>query len=194
MCWLNQNLRIMRSKKTNIFRGFDNTQATMWIPIRLLISIAVITFFTGLIVIGSQLLTETVQRNGLKNDLREIKQTLESLYYNGDSRILFDTMSAPGSTRVFNLEVPQTITSIYFGKKQSDPSELSSSIRFQSEQGERLIWMNDDIELISGVLKDDMWYPNDESRGLSLCSGNYQIIAELVSDNSHQFVLLYVVK
>lgn len=166
----------------------------MWIPIRLLISIAIITFFTGLIVIGSQLVTETVQRNDLKNDLMEIKQTLESLYYNGDSRILFDTMSAPGSTRVFNLEVPQTITSIYFGKKQSDPSELSSSIRFQSEQGETLIWMNDNIELISGVLNDNMWQPNDENRGLSLSSGNYQIIAELVSDNSHQFVLLYVVK
>lgn len=179
---------MMENKLSHFFR---NNNATMWIPIRLLISIAIISFFTGLIVLGSHLTTETVQYNQLNNDLNQIKLSLESLYRYGDCRSLFDPMTTSGSTRVFKLEIPPSISSVYFGKKQNESDALSSSIRMKSTKGVNTIWLDPDIQLISGLNQKDSWNLNSSNKGLSLKPGLNRFTAELVCSNEKQFILLY---
>lgn len=179
------------AKRTKSYWFYQNTFASIWIPIRLIISVAIISFFTCLVVIGSQIATETVSFNEFTNDINEIKQSLESLYRHGDCRDLFDAESPPGSKRVFELKVPLSISSVHFGKKQSEITELSSSIRYRSTKRLITIWVHPDIQLVSGVRKKDTWQPNENKVGLSITQGRYYLTAELVSTNSQQFILLY---
>ena len=169
-----------------------NDKATIWIPVRLLIGISIIAFFTFLLFIGTQIATNTIQQNNFYNNLMEIKESLESLYRHGDSRNIINPMSAPGSKRVFSLAIPDAITYVGFGRKENDSLLLASCIHFDSAQGVTCLWLDTDIELILGVKQNGKWYPNQNKTGFFLSSGSYQLIAELVSDNSNQFILLYV--
>ncbi len=166
-------------------------KATIWIPVRLLISISIIAFFTFLIVIGTQIATNTIQHNNFYNNLTEIKESLESLYRHGDSRNIIDPMSAPGSKRVFSLTIPDTISYVGFGRQKNDSQLLASCIQYDSSKGVTCLWLDTDIELILGVKQNGIWSPNEDNNGFILSSGSYQLVAELVSDNSNQFILMY---
>jgi hypothetical protein len=169
----------------------ENIEATIWIPVRLLISISIIAFFTFLVVIGTQIGTENIQQNNFHNSMIEVKQSLESLYRHGDSRNLLDPINNPGSKRVYSITIPETINYVGFGRKNKDPDLLVSCIQYLSVKGSTFLWLDTSIELISGVKQNDVWYPNQNNTGFFLSSGSYYLIAELVSDNSHQFILMY---
>lgn len=180
-------------KKHDFSRFIVNTYATLQIPIRLLISIAIITFFIGLVVIGSQLATETIQQNTLKTRLFEIKQEIETLYQHGNSRNLDDPTASVGSKRVFSLTIPDCVSSVFFGKKSTDANGLKSSIRYVANQQTEIVWLNSEIQLLSGRKITDAWYPNQNDTGLQLQKGTYSFTAELVCNNSMHFVLIYPV-
>ena len=172
-------------------RFFINQYASMWIPIRLLISIAIISFFTGLVVIGSQIATDTIQKDQFTNQLTDFKQSIESLYQHGESRSINDPSTHPGSKRIFQITIPKTIPFVFIGKKAEESSELMSSIRFQTEKKTNMIWINAEIPLIQGIYKNDQFHPQKNQTGLELSPGSYCITAELVCDSTTQFILLY---
>ncbi len=179
-------------RKKNETKPFQkNTTAAMWIPIRLLISIVIISFITGLIVIGSQLTTQTVEHNELKNKLVEIRLSLESLYQYGECRSLLKSLNIAGSTRVFELQIPDTISSVHFGKKHGESNGLSSSIRYESKEGIHTIWLDSDIQLVSAIEFKNTWQPNEFHDGFTLQSGINHFTAELVCNARNQFILLY---
>ena len=169
-----------------------NNHASFWLPIRLLISIAIISFFTVLLVIGSQNATNTIINNDVLNEIQQIKQSLESLYYHGDCRNLHNLKSFSGSKRVFSIEIPYSIQEVYFGKKENESNEMSSSIRFQLSEKTKIIWLPKDIKLVLAEKVGQHWYPKDDEIGLSLKNGYYDVTAELVCNNSDQFILLYL--
>ncbi|MBS3749146.1 MAG: hypothetical protein KGY67_05545 [Candidatus Thermoplasmatota archaeon] len=173
------------------YRFFNDQNAAMWIPIRLLISITIISFFTGLVVFGSQIATDTIHQDQFTNQLLDFKQSIESLYHHGECRNLNQPTDQSGSTRMFQFIVPHTISSVYIGKKPAESSEFMSSIRYQTKTETTLIWINSEIQLITGVNKDDQFYPHQNQTGLSLTPGSYSITVELVCNETDQFILIY---
>ena len=172
-------------------RFFINQHASMWIPIRLLISIAIISFFTGLVVIGSQIATDTIQKDQFTNQLTDFKQSIESLYQHGESRSINHPSTHPASKRIFQITIPDTIPFVFIGKKAEESSDLMSSIRYKIDGKTNVIWINADIHIIQGICKNDQFLPQKNQIGLELKPGSYCITAELVCDSTTQFILLY---
>lgn len=188
---MGESKRIMGKHDSSWF--IDHNYAAMWIPIRLLISIAIITFFIGLVVIGSQLATETIQQNTLKTRLSEIKHGMETLYQHGDSRNLGEFSDTTGSKRVFSLTVPDCVSSVYFGKKRSEINDLKSSIRYFAQRETEIVWLDSEIQLVSGKKINNLWQRNENNTGFQMKSGTYSFTAELVCNNTMQFILIYPV-
>lgn len=173
------------------YRFFKDKNAAMWIPIRLLISITIISFFTVLVVLGSQIATDTIHQDQFTNQLLDFKQSIESLYHHGECRNLNQPTDQSGSTRMFQLIVPDTFSSAYIGRKPAESSEFMSSIRYQTKTETTMIWINSEIQLITGVHKDDQFFLHQNQTGLSLSPGSYAITAELVCNETNQFILIY---
>jgi type II secretory pathway pseudopilin PulG len=178
----------MKKSKTFLL---TNEYASMWIPIRLLISISIISFFTALIVFGSQIATETVQQDRFITQLNDIKQSLTSLYAHGDCREINQPIQQTGSTRILHFEIPDFISSAYIGKKPFESDELMSSIRYQTNAEIEMIWLPSEIQLIAGRYQNDQYIPNQNNTGLTLHQGKNCITAELVCNQTQQFILLY---
>jgi hypothetical protein len=163
----------------------------MWIPIRLLISIVIISFIIALAVYGSQLATKNIQENDLQSKLLKISQSIETLYHHGNCRKITEPMNISGSKRVFSLAIPKHIISVCFGKKSFESFDFSNCIRYQKLHTDQMLWIDSEIQLIAGVLLNDSWRPNKENKGLLLNDGKHQFTAELVCNDSSKFILLY---
>ena len=178
------------NKKTTKFL-LTNEYASMWIPIRLLISISIISFFTALIVFGSQIATEPVQKDRFTTQLNDIKKPLTSLYAHGDCRELNQPIQQTGSTRILRFDIPEIVSNVYIGKKPFESDELISSIRYQTNAELEMIWFPSEIQLIAGTYQNDCVIPNQNNTGLALHQGKNCIAAELVCNQTQQFILLY---
>jgi type II secretory pathway pseudopilin PulG len=177
------------NKRFSFFSIHEN--AAMWIPIRLLISISIISFIAALVVFGSQISTETIQQDRFNTQLENLKHSLTSLYAHGDCRLLYQPVNSPGSTRIFQLEVPPSISSVFIGKKSLESDQLCSSIRYQTKTETELIWLNSEIKLIAGKYQKDQFIPDQNNTGFSFHQGMNCIVAELVCNQTQQFILIY---
>lgn len=177
------------NKKNHVFTA--NNQAAMWIPVRLLISIAMISCFTTLVIIGSNHVRIVRDQDVFSQEISSIKQSLETLYRHGNCRNMNSVSDTPGSKQVFTLNVPETISMIYFGRKPAESKEYVSTIRYLSDQTTNMLFMSSDIQVISAEYREHRWQPNKNHTGFHLRSGKNQFTAELVCDNSDQFIILY---
>lgn len=172
----------------------SNTLAAMWIPIRLLISVAIISCFTAMVIIGSQQVSITREQNRFTQEINSIKQSLETLYRHGSCRNIHDILDTPGSKRVFTLYVPRSISSVYFGRTLLESEEYASTIRYGFSQTSKILWMNAKICVYSAEYSENQWQPEKNHTGFQLSSGHNQFTAELVCNNTNQFILLYSIE
>jgi hypothetical protein len=177
------------NEKNHLFAG--NNQAAMWIPVRLLISIAIISCFTTLAIIGSNHVRVVRDQDVFSQEISSIKQSLETLYRHGNCRNINSVLNTPGSKQVFTLIIPETISMMYFGRKPTESKEYASTIRYVSDQTTNMLFMSCDIHVISAEYREHCWLPNKNYTGFHLSSGKNQFTAELVCDDSDQFIILY---
>lgn len=169
-----------------------NDDAALWIPIRLLISITIISFFTALVLFGSQQATESIALDTFKTEILDLKQSLETLYQHGTSRDLSDFTDNPGSKRVYTLNIPDIITRVDFGRTHQQSMEYTSSITYQKKNQGMTLYLSSEIRLIQGIFLHDSWQPDPDNIGLRYGSGSIVFTAELVHNSTGRFILLYV--
>jgi hypothetical protein len=175
-----------------------NTTAAEFIPIRLMISVAVIAAISFLVFTGFQSIQSSSEIDSFENQLHMIQSEISLLYATGEARDLEDTFAPTGTTRVFSIHIPSLVTSISFGASDLSykdiPNEDGSSGIFYKYAGgaQRAVWCDDQVVFLRGLVQESRWVTDGTSPFFSFSSScEMNVTFELVSQDEHRFILIY---
>jgi hypothetical protein len=204
----NQQLREVMKDKT-IYDRYEwrlmiriDTAAAEMIPIRLLLSVAIISVISFLTFAGFQQIQSAGEIDSFEKDLLMLKVELSTLYATGAPRDLRDPFAPVGTSRIFSFYIPSTVTVLRFGSNQfADPLKLgydeksTSGIFYEMISGsEQVIWCDTLIHFLKGTLQDSRWISSDDPI-IFYMSGGGRLDAtfELVLYDDDVCVLIYPV-
>ena len=172
--------------------------ASEMIPIRLLISISIISMISFFVVNGVILSNHIHNEGCFEKTLKQIGQNIELLVMTGSPRNVMDGGSPGGTKQVHSLTIPSEISEISFGIN-GDTDEVwfskqkSSGLYYYSQQtGDNIIWIDDSCLFVKGVYSDDRWIPCWNNSIFSIHQkGKCMITFELISVEDQLYVLVY---
>ena len=139
--------------------------ATDMIPIRLLISIAVVSAITLMVFFGFLNLSVIISENQIENDCRELESKIYTMIKSGVPRDVDEVGAGDGTKRVQVFSLPDNLVFLSFGV---DPDENNDGILetgltengavifFRVQGGSKhVIWLDEDIRFREGIFKDD---------------------------------------
>ena len=177
----------------------DTTAAEM-IPIRLMISIAVIAAITFLAFTGFQKIQSTSEMDSFEKELRMLKSELSLLYATGEPRDIQNPYASNGTTRVFSFHVPPSVALLSFESDSlllplhdTTSSESSSAFLYQTTTGhQEVIWCDSPLHFCKGIFVDSRWICSSDKPIFTVAGGGkLDLTFELVSQNETLFILIY---
>ena len=183
------------------FRRFDTT-ATEMIPMRMIISIAVVAAIAVMVAIGFQNLQITSSEHELENQCRTLESTLDTLISGGVARDLDEGQAPSGTTRVQTFTFPNNLIYLAFGVDPNPKNDghlitgLTNSgnvIAYQvSGGGKQVFWLPQDmIPFREGYFHDNRWDIHEDQGLILLTGGTANLVFELVKRNHMQYILIH---
>ncbi|MDH7517311.1 MAG: hypothetical protein QHH19_03095 [Candidatus Thermoplasmatota archaeon] len=176
--------------------------ASEMIPIRLLISIAVISAIAIMVTIGYNNLNVVFAENNVENECRSLESKLYTMVSSGVARDLDEIDAGDGTKRVHTFSLPNSIIYLSFGV-DPDPENngilrtgltCNGSVIFYKVQGgsKHVIWLSEEkFRFREGKNTGDKWVINGEGQGFIIKnSGETSLVFELVKRDSETFILI----
>ncbi len=189
-------------------KKLDN-KAADFLPIRLIVSLAIIAAITGLMGIGFYNLSITSSENHVDQECKELIASLNSMVSKGEPRGVYDVDGTRGSTRVVMLDLPDNLLYLSFGmdpdpfnngKLRSGLEGEGNVIFFKVEGGsKKSIWLGEDFKFREGILyskNPDKWiiipYFLCDPEGYVISDGGETTITfELVKYGDENLILIH---
>jgi len=181
-------------------RGFD-ARAVEMVPIRVIMSLAIIGAILGVWAVGVYVLEPTLASQRLREECEGLAGELASLVQGGAPRDLRDLSSPLGTRRVVSLEVPSGCVYVSFG---GDPDPDGDGVLDSGVTGSGAMV----VFLVQGASKEVVWLSEPAvgfragvfngqryrlgQGGLVLRGGGRTVLTfELVRDAVDMFILVY---
>lgn len=142
-------------------KKLDN-KAADFLPVRLIVSLAIIAAITGLMGIGFYNLSITSSENQVDQECKELIASLNSMVSKGEPRELYDVSGDRGSTRVVEFDLPDNLLYLSFGvdpdpyntgRLRSGLQDEGNVIFYKVEGGsKKSIWLDEDFKFREGIL------------------------------------------
>ena len=173
------------------------------IPIRLLLSIAIIAAIAMLVGVGMGVLRTSLAQHQVEQQCQNLLSTLGTMVQSGVPRDLNEWLAADGTTRAQTLTLPDTLVYLSFG---GDPDveksgvfhpHLSldgSSIFYQVQGGSKqVIWLTKGLyRFREGCLANRTWVLNGDGESYIIDhGGSSTLIFELVEKNHETYILIH---
>jgi len=183
-------------------KKIDNTASEM-IPIRLIISIAVMAAIALMLASGYNNLSITLSENQIENQYRTLESKLYTMLASGISRDMDEINASDGTMRAHTFDLPDNMIYLAFGidPDPSNTGELStgltddgSAVFYKVSNGNKhVIWLSeDDFRFREGNNTDSKWIINNAEQGFILQNGGKTpLIFELVQKNNEKYVLIH---
>ncbi len=181
-------------------RSFNNI-ATETIPIRLVMSVAVIGVISLLFTAGLLAMNDQVEKHRLQKQINDLEVSLSILVEMGSPRDITDPFAVNGSRRTFTFDMPSDLLFFSFGGDPTtnetlnkiESNHLLSGIFFQLQgYSKQVIWFDSKCKFISAQKNGDSWRSIDHySPFVIRRGGSLSITFELIIMNNERFILVY---
>ena len=181
-------------------KHIDNIAAEM-IPIRLIISIAIIAAISFMIAVGYGNLSVALAENQVENECRAIESKIYTMMGSGIARDIDEINVGEGTKRIHTFNLPDSLIYLGFGvdpdsdndgKLETGLTENGSVIFYRVEgSSKHVIWLRDEFEFREGWYTGSKWVINGDEQGLILSSGGrITLTFELVQKNHERYILI----
>ena len=180
-----------------------NNDATDQLPIRLMMSLAIIAAIVVLIVSASGVLRTFLAEQQVESQCRLLEASLSTMAESGAVRDVDDLHVAEGTKRVQTFTLPHSLLYLSFGG-DPDPSNtglLSSKlvedgavICYKVQGGSKqIIWLpKETYKFREGTFVDDHWTINGEGKSFIIHTGGIvTLIFERVQKNHMTYILVH---
>jgi len=179
------------------------TVASEMIPIRLLMSIAIVAAITIMIVAGHSVLCVILAEHHLESQCLSLESTLYSMVQSGVARDIDEVGAFEGTKRTYTLDLPDSLLYLSFGVDPDsnndgilEPGLTSdgSIVCYKVSGGSKQVkWLpEEDIRFRKGNYTQGKWTIGGTGEGLILTSeGTITLTFELVERNHEKFILVY---
>ena len=171
------------------------------LPIRLIISIAIIAAISVMIAVGYGNLAVTLSEHQVENECRALKSTLYTMVRSGVARDIDEINAGEGTKRSHTFTLPDTLMYLAFGV-DPDPdnngilktglTENGSIICYRVEDSSKqVIWFPEyEFEFREGKYIDNKWTINGDGQGFIISSGGKTTITFELIEKSHEIYIL----
>ena len=182
-------------------KKLDN-YGTEMIPIRLLMSIAIISAITAMLAYGYINLSVTMSENNIQNEFNTLQSKLNVMVASGVARDLDQLNSADGTKRTHTFDLPSNIDYMAFGVDpdlhntgglSTNLTENGAIFVYKVSGGNKHItWLStEDFKFREGLYNNSRWEINQEDQGYIINdSGSITLTFELVTKNDEEFILI----
>jgi len=177
--------------------------ASEMIPIRLLISIVVISAIAVMVTIGYNNLNVIFAENSIENECRSLESDLYTMISSGVARDLDEIDASEGTKRIHTFSLPNNIIYLSFGvdpdPKNNEIFETGltcngSTIFYKVQCGSKhVMWLSEEsYRFREGKYAGDKWIVNGDGQGFIIQnSGKTSLTFELVKQNNDTFILIH---
>ena len=171
------------------------------IPIRLIISIAIVAAIMAMVAFGYMNLSVVLSENQIENDCRTLESKLQTMVASGVARDVYETNAAEGTKRVHTFDLPDNLNYVAFGV-DPDPNndgiletgltENGAVIFYKVDGGsKKVIWLDDDFKLREGNHDGEKWIIDGDGQGYIIKSpGRTTLKFEYVEKSHSAYILI----
>ena len=179
-------------------RKMDGFAAEM-IPIRFIISIAVISAVMLMVAFGYSNLTVILSENQLENECRILESKLSTMLGSGVARDVDEANAGEGTKRTHMFDLPDSLIYLSFGVDPDNYESLGTGLTsdgaviFYRVNGgsKHVIWLPQDFKFREGNYTDDKWVINGDGQGFIITNdGKTTLTFELVEKNHERYILI----
>lgn len=181
-------------------RKMDNIAADI-IPIRLMISIAIVAAIMLMVAFGYLKLSVALSENQIQNECESLESKFQTMIASGVARDVFEPDAAEGTKRVHTFDFPDNLNYIGFGVDpdsdndgvlETGLTDNGAVIFYKVEGGsKKVVWLDDDYKLREGSYDGDKWVINSVGEGFIVqSSGRSTISFEYVEKNHDAYILI----
>lgn len=178
-----------------------NDIASDMLPIRLIISIAVVSAVTLMVFFGFLNLRVVLAENQIKNDCNTLESKIHTMVSSGVPRDIDESGAGDGTKRVQTFNIPDNIVFLSFGVDPDEDNdgfletgltENGATIYYKVQGGSKqVIWLDKEFRFREGILENNKWIINGGGEGLILKnSGEVVLNFEFVEKNHKTYILI----
>lgn len=171
------------------------------LPIRLIMSISILSCIALMIVVGMNTVHLTMEEDTMHQQLLKLKSKLELLSQSTSAREIFASSQQPSSKLTTTITLPTSIHLLQFYDSsiesdehqfmQSKNHEIALIYQIQG-RSQQYIWLESNVPVIQAIKQNDSWNPNLSEPLVTLTQpGTYKITFELVRYYDNYIILLY---
>lgn len=179
-----------------------NNLATEMIPIRLIISITIISAIVLMVGVGFKNFCITSAENKLEIECNMLESNLITMIGSGVARDVDEINAVDGTKRSLSFDLPDNLVYLSFGVDpdsdnngilETGLTENGCVIFYKvSESNKHVIWFEDYYKFREGKYIDDRWIINGDGQGYIVTSGGKSNLTfELVKKNHETFILIH---
>ena len=180
-----------------------NVDAMEMIPIRLIISLAIIAAIVVMMVFASSSLRTFLAEHQVEQECRLLESTLSTMVGSGVARDVDEASAAEGTKRVQTFTLPASLLYLSFG---GDPDSLNTgvlkpgliedgaAIFYQVEGGSKqVIWLpKETYKFREGTYIDNKWVIKGAGQSYIVhCGGKITLVFERVQKNHVIYILVH---
>jgi hypothetical protein len=177
--------------------------ATDMIPIRFIISIAIIAVVLILVTVASESLRISLAEHQIEDECRLLQSTLSTLIASGVARDVDANDVAGGTQRIQTITLPDSLLFLSFGgcpdsinsgEGRSTVAEDGAALFYKVQGGStHVIWFPKEIyKFRRRTLRNNTWVINETAESYTICqSGTTTLVFELVQKNHVNYILIH---
>jgi len=178
-----------------------NSYAADMIPIRLIVSIAIISAIMVMFAFAYTNLRINLSEGSIESDLEYLESSLLNVIASGVTRDVDEVDASDGTKRLISFDVPDNVIYISFGVDpdinnnqvlKSGLFESGNNIFYRVSGGsKKVIWLDSEYKFREGIFSNDKWTINNPSQGYIIRSpGKYDIVFEFVERFNEKYILI----
>jgi len=183
-------------------RSFDCSAAEM-VPIRLLVSIAIIAAIAVLLGVGIGMLRTNLAQHQVEQQCHDLIAALNTMVQGGAPRDLGDQFAPAGTTRALALSLPDSLVYLSFGGDpdventgalHSRVTNEGSVIYYRVDGGSKqVIWLSEErIRFREGTFSNTTWTLKGDAASYIIHRGGIiTLVCELVEQDHVIYVLIH---
>jgi len=176
--------------------------ASEMIPIRLIISIAVMAAVAAMIAVGYSNLSVTLAENQVENECRNLESKLYTMIGSGIARDANEVNAGEGTKRTHTFDLPDSLTYLAFGVDPDPDNDgaletgliSDGLVIFYKVQGgsKHVVWLSEEkFRFREGNYTNGKWVINGDGQGFIIIGGGKTTMTfELVQKNHERYVLI----
>jgi len=180
-----------------------NGDATEMIPIRFMISVAIIAAILVLVAVASQSLGVSLAEHQVEQECLLVQSSLSTMIASGSARDIDSVDTAEGTQRIQTLMLPDSLIYLSFGgvpdplnsgELHSSLTENGAVISYRVQGGSNhVLWLpKDTYKLREGVLHENIWVLSGAGESYIVRhGGTLRLVFELVQQNHETYILIH---